>query len=116
VVELCDQAVFVCYRPPGAGPNVGGYLGGAFPGGHFKGLAYDQLIAPGTGRHDVVLDERATSNPGAEPADQSEWERLFGRFRYSLFGNGTGAFTAHDVLNAARGVIRQEAETGGRPG
>jgi hypothetical protein len=67
------------------------------------------LRALGTGCHEFTVDERARSERGREPEYQSEWERLFARFQYALFMYGVGACVAHDVLAAAREVVRLES-------
>jgi hypothetical protein len=66
-LEVTGPEILISYRPPDAGPNVGGYLGSVFPGGRFKGLGYDELLALGTGRREVLVDEAAPSTRGSEP-------------------------------------------------
>src|SRR5262249_23800843 len=67
VLEVAVPEVRAFYRPPGAAPNVGGYLGRVFPGGSFLGLDYEGLFSLGTGSHDVLADERARGSRGEEP-------------------------------------------------
>ncbi len=108
-LQVGDAVVFAYYQPPDAGPDVGGYLGRVRAGGQFKGLDFDQLRYLGSGRHDVILDERRRDRPGAEPEYRSEHDRLFERFRFSLFMYSVGACAAHVVLSSACEVIRLES-------
>jgi hypothetical protein len=110
-LQVGDGVVFAHYMPPNAGPNNGGHLGRVYPGGTFHGVGFDELRALGTGRHNFLLDERARSERGREPAYESEWRRLFERFELRLFMYGVGACVALEVLAAAREVIRLESQS-----
>ena len=110
-LQVGDGTVFAYYLPSNAGPNVGGYRGQVFPGGHFKGVGFEQLRALGNGRHEFALDERIRSERGREPEFESDWHRQFERFQFSLFIYGVGACVAREVLDTAREVIRLELQS-----
>jgi hypothetical protein len=100
-LEVDDAEILVCYKPPNAGPNVGGYLGLVGPGGSFKGLGHDTLMRLGTGWHDVLVDERARSVRGTTPIEQTEDDRLFRKLRHTLFRFEVGACVACEAASMA---------------
>ena len=110
-LQITDDAVFAHYMPPNAGPNIGGYLGKVYPSGNFHGVGFDELRALGTGRHRFVMDERAHSVRGREPEYESEWRRLFEKFRFSLFTYSVGLSSPLEVLKDASEVILLEPES-----
>jgi hypothetical protein len=109
-LQVAEDVVFAHFLPANAGPNSSGYLGRVYPGGHFKGVGFDELRVLGTGWHSVAIDERVLSEGGREPECESEWRRLFEQFRFALFMYGVGACVAHEVLAAAREVVRLESQ------
>lgn len=109
-LQIADDVVFAYYRRADAGPCTGGYLGLVYADGHFKGVGFDELQALGTGRHAVALDERVRSELGQEPRYESEWQRLFARFEFSLFMHRVGACVALEVLAVARDIIQLESQ------
>src|SRR5262249_7745762 len=98
VLEIALPEIRTFYRPPGAGQNVGGYLGRIFPGGSSVGIGYERLLALGTGFHGVLGDERAKRNRGVEPANETEDDRRLGELRWALFMYRVGACTEGEVL------------------
>lgn len=112
-LRVSEDEVFAFYRPPDAGPNVGGYFGRVYPGGQFKGLPFDRLRALGTGRHEAEADERAGSDRGPEPAGRTEAVRRMEDFRYALFLYTVGAARDWEVLAFARRVV--ELDLADRP-
>src|SRR4051812_11597199 len=101
VLEVGAPEIRAFYQPPGAGPNVGGYLGRVFPGGNFLGISYEQLRALGNGSHEVVAEERTRGSSGAEPPNQTEDQRRLDELRWVLFMHRVGACTESSVLLGA---------------
>jgi hypothetical protein len=90
-VEIHPDEAFVWYLAPDACPNNGGYVGRVFPGGEFHDLTYDQLVVLGTGKHEVLIDERRYGdNKGEAPANPKD--HLMFVFYYE-----TGAMTESEL-------------------
>ncbi|WP_020470034.1 hypothetical protein [Zavarzinella formosa] len=99
-LQVDGNVVFAHYMPPEAGPNNGGYLSRIFPGGSFKGISHNQLIALGTGSHYLLADERAGGLKGEEPSGQTVEDLVVSGLRWVLFNYNVGVCTESEVLFA----------------
>jgi len=91
----------------------GGHLSSIYPGGSFKGYAFEKLCEMGTGVHQVAaLDPYDFQNTGVEPEFQSGRKAKLSQFEFILFGYQVGAYTSEEVLGFAQDILdmRKEGE------